>query len=112
SSRENCACNDAYFKRLLPEVFEGLSLFWTLALPIIANQVVGGCARIAAEQCHHLEGRMRGIVKGRNQGLHNSSGTVQRASITPAFEVVRHRDVPVAEFRRLVGVQTAVNAEP
>ena len=65
---------------------------------------------LAEEYGHHFVGRLA-VVKRRNQRLDDASRAVVSPRVSPRFKIVRRRDVPVAQRRRLVFVKPRVDAQ-
>ena len=77
--------------------------------PVVANDVVGRPFRPVA---HRRQDLVRGMpaVKRRDHRLNDRGGPVERARITPGFEKMRLRNLPLAPLRCFVRVEAQVDS--
>src|SRR5262249_19568720 len=90
---------------LIPERIK--IFFHSSALPICANQVVIRPARISQERGHELVWRFA-VIERDDQWLNDRSSSVKRPHISPAFQVVCFRNMPLTKLRCLIEVKTLV----
>src|ERR1700694_4710657 len=82
--RIGCVRHDAIIQRLAPEFFKiaaGICGFQSITYRVIAAE-----AGLVTECCEYLVRRMC-LVKGSNQWLDDADSAVERARVTPCFQV-------------------------
>ncbi len=95
--------HDAIVQSLAPELLEitvGIRGFQPITHCIVAAQT-----GLVAEGSEHLVGRMCAVQRS-DQRLDDTDSPIERARITPGFEVMRFRHVPQAILGRLVEMRT------
>ena len=79
--------------------------------PVAAQQGAAVAQAVGGEQGVQL-GRRAAVVERRDGRLQQRRAAVVGERVAPALLVVRERQVPVAQRRRLVGVEAGVDAQP
>ncbi len=107
------AGHEPVVQRLAPELVEGRGVLQAAALlPVGAEDVGARLPRLLGhERADHLVGRPSAVER-RDQRLNDGDDAVGRARVAPRFQVVRGRDVPLAERRGLVPVQAVMDRQP
>ena len=77
-------------------------------LPGLPQQVVARALLAAGEQPQHLDGADAAEQRG-DQRLDHAGGAVDRPRVAPALQVVRLRQVPAGDRRRLVPLHSEVD---
>src|SRR6516162_3273839 len=110
--REGRSGDDALLQRVPPEFLEtaGLLLLLPPVAPVLADNFQPRAFRRFAERRQYLVSGAAGIQR-RDERLKDAGGAVVGASITPTFEIMRLRYVPIAQPGRLVLVQSEMDSQ-